>query len=330
MANPTPIRWGILGAANFALGAMAPAIHAARGAELVAVASSAAAKVAPFQAFSPATRYVESYEALLADPGIDAVYIPLPNHLHVEWAGKALRAGKHVLCEKPIAMKAAEIDDLIALRDETGKLISEAFMIVHHPQWARVRALLQDGAIGELRHVSAEFTYMNDDMGDIRNRPETGGGGLRDVGVYTFGSVRHATGAEPIRLAHTKAETVNGVDTYSYNVFDFDGFSLSSLVSTRMGRRQSLRFHGADGEIALPSPFNPGLFAQSEVHLIRPDKTVLSERFNGMDQYVLQVEAFGAAIRGQAEWPWPLEKAKGTQAMIDDAIASLDAAVSGT
>ncbi len=133
----TPLRWGILGAANFAQNHMGPAIHAAKGADLVAIATSDPAKAVGFQAFAPGLQVFDSYDALLADPSIDAVYVPLPNHLHVEWTIKALEAGKHVLCEKPIALQTSDFDALIAARDVSGKLAAEAFMIVHHPQFMR-------------------------------------------------------------------------------------------------------------------------------------------------------------------------------------------------
>ena len=158
------VRWGILGAANFARHHMAPAIHAAEGAELSALATSDPAKAAGFQAFCPGLRLHSSYEALLADPDIDAVYIPLPNHLHVDWTLKALRAGKHVLTEKPIALQADQIDQIIAERDRTGLLAAEAFMIVHHPQWHRAKEWLQAGEIGTLRHVDAAFSFHLSDM----------------------------------------------------------------------------------------------------------------------------------------------------------------------
>ncbi|HKK98298.1 MAG TPA: Gfo/Idh/MocA family oxidoreductase, partial [Marivita sp.] len=173
------IRWGILGAAKFAQDQMAPAIHAARDAQLVALATSNSGKAAPFAAIAPGLRVMDSYDSLLADASIDAVYVPLPNSLHVEWTRKALQAGKHVLTEKPIAMQADDIDSLIALRDQTGLQAAEAYMIVHHPQWHDTRRLVQDGVIGDLRRVNATSTYDNSgDPGNIRNAVDTGGGSL--------------------------------------------------------------------------------------------------------------------------------------------------------
>ena len=182
-----PIRWGILGAARFARQHMAPAIHAATGAELAALATSSAEKHAEFACFAPNLTHHHSYEALLADPDIEAVYIPLPNHLHVEWAIKALEAGKHVLVEKPVGLDVEEVDRLIAARDRTGLFAAEAYMIVHHPQWQRAKALIAEGALGDLAHVNAAFTFRNLDESNIRNQAAKGGGGLRDIGVYTLG-----------------------------------------------------------------------------------------------------------------------------------------------
>jgi len=205
------VNWGVLGAANFAKDHMAPAIHMARGARLAALATRSAEKAAPFRAFCPDLTIHDSYEALLADPEIEAVYIPLPNTLHVEWTRKCLEAGKHVLCEKPIAMKAGEIDDLITLRDRTGLMATEAYMIVHHPQWQRAREIVASGGIGRLAHVSAFFSYDNSaDPGNIRNRAETGGGGLPDIGVYAFGCTRYVTGQEPEHASNSRTVSMSG------------------------------------------------------------------------------------------------------------------------
>lgn len=321
-----PIRWGVLGAANFALEQMAPAIHAARGAKLAALATTSAAKAAPFQAFCPELNVFDSYDALLADPGIDAVYIPLPNHMHVEWTKKALRAGKHVLCEKPIAMRAAEIDALIALRDETGLLAAEGYMIVHHPQWHRVKALLAQGAVGALRHVNGIFSYDNaSDPGNIRNKPETGGGGIPDIGVYTFGATRFVTGQEPQEVAaHITWE--NGVDVKAEVSAQFAGFSFSSLLSMRMQPWQEMLFHGTKGVIRLSAPFNPAVYGEARIEHRRADGTTVVETFPRANHYVLQVENFGHSIRTGAPYAWALENARGTQSMIDRAFAAANPA----
>lgn len=314
-----PVQWGVLGAANFARRFMAPAIHAAEGARLAGLATSSPAKAEPFQAFCPDLTVYDSYDALLADPQIDAVYVPLPNHLHVEWSLKALDAGKHVLCEKPMTMQASEFDALIAKRDKTGLLAAEAYMIAHHPQWQFTKKLIADGAIGKLIHVTGVFTYDNRaDTGNIRNRPETGGGGLRDIGVYTIGSARFVTGEEPVEVRST-IRWENDVDVFTEINARFPGFTYSTYVSTRMHPHQAMEFHGEGGVIRLTAPFNARVFDVAQVELHRPGLEVQITRFPGDDQYILQVEAFGRSVREGATYPCPLEFSRGTQAMIDQA-----------
>lgn len=314
--------WGILGASNFALEHMGPAINAALGARLAGIASSSAEKAKPFQSLAPDAKFM-SYQEMLDSPDIDAVYIPLPNHLHVDWTLKALEAGKHVLTEKPIAMQADEIDGLIAARDRTGLLAAEAYMIAHHPQWVRTRELVQSGAIGTLMRVDAAFSYNNTDMENIRNRPETGGGGIRDIGVYTMGAVRLVTGQEPVRLHSSRIETENGVDTFAEVLWDFDDFSYQSFTSMRMANRQSVSFHGSDAVLTVKCPFNANVFDQAAIEISRPDGTVQSERFTGVNHYICQVEAFQNSIHTGAAYAWPLEEAKGTQAMLDQVLAQI-------
>ncbi|MES2434448.1 MAG: Gfo/Idh/MocA family oxidoreductase [Pseudomonadota bacterium] len=316
-----PVRWGILGAANFAKEQMAPAIHAAKGAELAALATSSPEKAAGFQAFCPGITIHSSYEALLADPTIDAVYVPLPNHLHVEWTLKALAAGKHVLTEKPIALQAAEIDQIIAARDASGLLAAEAYMIVHHPQWQLAKKWLEDGEIGTLRHVDAAFTYCLTDMENIRNRPEAGGGSLRDIGVYTFGSARFVTGSEPVELT-AQLVMENGVDTFAQVNGIMDGphgrFTYGSTTSMRLYNRQVVTFQGDKGMIRLDGgPFNANYNDIAEIELHQNGNRVITERFPTSSHYVLQVEAFGRTIREGVAYPCPLEFIRGTQAMID-------------
>jgi len=320
-----PINWGILGAANFACEHMAPAIHAAKGARLAALATTSPEKAAGFQAFAPDLRIHDSYDALLSDPQIDAVYIPLPNHLHMQWATRALQAGKHVLCEKPIAMHADEIDALIALRDATGQVAAEAFMIVHHPQWQRARALYKEGAIGKLVLVDGVFSYDNRaDPGNIRNKPETGGGSLPDIGVYTFGSARFVTGEEP-QAVQAKIRRENGVDVFAHVTADFPSFRYSSVTSMRMFTRQEMVFHGEGGVMRLTCPFNSGVFGQAELTLERGGMAVTTERWPGVNHYVQQVENFGRSVRNGDAYPCPLEFSKGTQAMIDMVLAAAPA-----
>ena len=315
------VRWGILGAARFAREHMAPAIHAAKGAELAALATSSAEKASGFQYFCPGLKVHSSYEALLADPSIDAVYIPLPNHMHVEWTLKALRAGKHVLTEKPIALRAGEIDAIIAERDRTGLLAAEAYMIVHHPQWQRAKEWLEAGEIGTLRHVDAAFSFHLTDMENIRNRPDTGGGSLRDIGVYTFGSARFVTGAEAEEV-ESRLIRENGIDTFALVFGTMAGngrrFTYHSMTSMRLYNRQVVTFQGDKGMIRVEGgPFNANVndLAKAELHV--QGNRVIIDRFPTANHYVLQVEAFGRSLREGAPYPCPLEFVQGTQRMMD-------------
>lgn len=320
------VKWGILGAANFAREHMGPAIHAAHGAELVALATSDPAKAAGFQAFAPGVRVHLGYDALLADPEVEVVYIPLPNHLHIEWALKAMAAGKHVLVEKPIAMQADEIAQIIAARDATGLLAAEAYMIVHHPQWQRARDWVAAGEIGTLRHVDAAFSFFNDDAANIRNRPDTGGGSLRDIGVYTFGACRFVTGAEPVELT-SRIIRENGVEVFAQVAATMEApggrFTYGSTTSMRMYNRQVVTFQGDRGMIVLEGgPFNANVNDLAEVTLHQNGNRVISERFPTANHYVLQVEAFSRSVRdGGAYFP-NLEFVRGTQAMMDMAYAA--------
>ena len=321
-----PVRWGILGASSFAANHMAPAIHAARHAELAALATSAPEKAAPFQAFCPGLRVHDSYDALLADPAIDAVYIPLPNHLHVEWTLKALAAGKHVLCEKPIALEANEIDRIIAARDKTGLVAAEAFMIVHHPQWQRAREWVRAGEIGPVEHADAAFSFDNrEDVANIRNRPETGGGSLRDIGVYTFGSMRYVTDAEP-RDMHATIRRENGVEIFAHITGTMAGpggvFSFGSMTSMRLFVRQEVVFQGPKGLIRVAhGPFNANVFSMAQVELHRPGLSVVIDRFPASNHYVLQVEAFGTSVRDGVPYAPALEFSRGTQVVLDRIMA---------
>ncbi|CUH75168.1 Glucose--fructose oxidoreductase precursor [Tritonibacter multivorans] len=319
------VKWGILGAAKFAREHMGPAIHSAAGAELYALATSSPEKAAPFQAFAPGLRRHDSYEALLADPEVEAVYIPLPNHLHVEWTLKALAAGKHVLCEKPMAMRAGDYDALISARDTSGLLAAEAYMILHHPQWQRVHEMVQAGEVGAVQHVSGRFSFDNRaDTGNIRNRAETGGGALRDIGVYVFGSARFVMGAEAQDIS-AQIRWENGIDVQSHVQARLGGATYSAYVSTRMHPFQEMVFHGERGLIRLTAPFNPRVFGEARIELHRAAHVgggqVLEERFPQADHYRLQVEAFGRSLRDGAAYPCPLEFSRGTQEMMDQVFA---------
>lgn len=310
-----PVRWGVLGAAKIAREWLCPAIHNSEDGVLAAIASRSDRGVALARRY-PRVKLHDEYEVLLADPEVDAIYIPLPNNQHVGWTEKCLRAGKHVLCEKPIAMEAAEIDRLIAARDETGRLAAEAFMVVHHPQWARAREIVASGEIGELRQVQGAFSFFNDDPANIRNRPEDGGGALRDIGVYPCVVTRFVTGREPV-AARSRIEWENGIDATARVWADFEGFSLDFYVSMRLGLRQEMVFHGAKGWLRVRTPFNAKLYGDDVLEVRTGGQTTRLERFPLIDHYTAQIDAFNAAVLEGAEYACPLEFSRGNQAMID-------------
>jgi predicted dehydrogenase len=314
------VRWGILGAARFAREFMGPALALAPGGQVVALATADAAKAAPFRAFAPGLRVHASYDALLADAGVDAVYIPLPNHLHVAWSLKAIQAGKHVLCEKPMALQAADFDRLIAARDAAGVVVAEAFMIVHHPQWQRVRQLLADHAIGTLWRIDGAFSYDNRDPANIRNQAAAGGGGLRDIGVYLLGGARFATGLEPTEV-QARIRWDGGVDVYAALSARFGSVDYAAFTSTRMHPRQEICFHGDAGVLRLPVPFNARVFGEARLELLRGMETI-TERWPAANHYELQAAAFNRSVREGVAYACPLEFSRGTQAAIDAAFAS--------
>lgn len=315
------VRWGVLGAANFAREHMAPAINAARRGKLVALATSSSDKAKPFEEIAPGLRVHDSYEALLADPDVDAVYIPLPNHLHVEWALKAMEAGKHVLVEKPLAMSCADFDQVIAKRDETGVVAAEAYMIVHHPQWKRAKALYESGAIGKLIRVNGAFSYDNSaDTQNIRNDASKGGGAIPDIGVYIYGAARFLTRQEPEKILSTEVRRENGVDVWSHVTAQFPSFHYTGVVSMRMAPWQEMVFHGDKGVMRLSAPFNANTYGEAriELQIARPEgMEVQTIRYPADNHYIHQVEAFNAAVLDGAGYACPLEFSRGTQAMID-------------
>ncbi|MCY1665068.1 Gfo/Idh/MocA family protein [Rhizobium sp. SL86] len=313
------LRFGILSTARIGQTTVIPAIQDAENAVVTAIASRELARARTLADRFSVPHAFGSYEEMLASDTIDAVYIPLPTSQHVEWTIKAADAGKHVLCEKPIALKAAEIDQLIAARDRNKVLIAEAFMITYAPVWLKVRDLLSKGAIGRLRHVQGAFTYFNRDPSNMRNIPELGGGGLPDIGVYPTMATRFSTAKEPLRVqATTERDKEFGTDIYSSVKADFGDFDLSFYISTQMAHRQVMVFHGTDGFIEVKSPFNADRYGAEEVELT--DQTHgRSEvfRFQDSRQYKRQAEAFAKkALGGDAE-VLSLESSRLNQRFID-------------
>jgi predicted dehydrogenase len=258
-----------------------------------------------------------SYEALLADPDIEAVYNPLPNHLHVPLTLAAAAAGKHVLCEKPIAMNAAEAEQL---RPAARKvLIAEAFMVRHHPQWRRARELVREGRIGAVRAVQVFFGYNNLDPNNVRNRAEIGGGGLYDIGCYAIVAGRYFFASEPARaLALIDRDPAFRTDRLASGLVDFgDGRRLDFTVSTQIAPHQRLEVSGSKGRIEMHVPFNAPQGAKTRIAIDDCSSLegtgIVTETLPEADQYQLQGEAFSRAVRGETPLPHG----------VDDAIANM-------
>lgn len=312
-------RWGILSTANIGINQVIPAICASENGVAHAIASRDLAKARHVADRFGMKHAFGSYDELLACDEIDGIYIPLPTSQHVEWTLKAAKAGKHVLCEKPIALKTAEIDALIAARDQYGVVISEAFMVYYHPQWIKLRELLHEGVIGHLRRVEGVFTYFNNDPANMRNQLSLGGGGLPDIGVYPVVTTRMSTGLEPKRIrAQIEFDPTFKTDRYASVEAQFDGFDLHFYVATQMAYRQSMIFHGDKGYIEVHAPFNPLKYdhARISVHNVTRDTTT-TYSFQNINQYQLQAETFVRKARGAPVSVFSLENSKGNQHFID-------------
>jgi predicted dehydrogenase len=319
-------RWGILSTAKIGREHLIPAIQASANGTVAAIASRDLKKARALANAVGAPHAFGSYDAMLASKEIDGVYIPLTTDMHVEWSIRAANAGKHVLCEKPIALKAKEIDGIIAARKRNKVVISEAFMVTYHPQLHKVRDLIASGAIGKLRQVDAAFTYFNVDPKNMRNVPELGGGVIPDIAVYPTVSTRFATGKEPKRIhAIVEYDPKFGTDRYASVRADFGGFELTFYIATQLANRQHIAFHGDKGWIEVTSPWNSNLYEGDEVRLHDAGhKETRIFRFTGINQYRLQAEAFVRACEGKGKKNelFTLESSVKNQKVIDAIYAS--------
>ncbi len=312
------VRWGVLSTAKIALGKVIPAMQRSPWCEIVAIASRDLSKAKQAAADLNIPNAYGSYEELLADKTVEAVYNPLPNHLHVPWTIKAAEAGKHVLCEKPIALSATEARTLINLRDRTGVRIQEAFMVRTHPQWLETRKLIRSGRIGSLRSITGFFSYFNPDPSNIRNRLDFGGGALMDIGCYPITISRWMYDAEPRRvLGLIERDATFGIDTLTTAVLEFPDGHSTFTCSTRLAPYQRMIFHGTEGRIEVLIPFN----APND----RPTQILLNDElieFPICDQYEIQGSLFSQALRENREQPIPLEDAINNMSVIDAVFCS--------
>lgn len=318
-----PVAWGVLGVAKIATVKVIPAMQRGALSHIAGIASRDAARAAEAAAALGIAKSYGSYEDLLADPDIEAIYNPLPNHLHVPWTIKALEAGKHVLCEKPVALTADEARQLIAVRDRTGCQVAEAFMVRHHPQWLRARALVREGRIGEVRAIQTFFSYYNDDPGNIRNQADIGGGALYDIGCYALVTARFLFEAEPDRLiAAVDRDPASRVDRLTSALVEFPGGRhLTFTCGTQASPHQRVTVVGTRGRIEIDIPFNADPMAPSRLRLddgrdLKATGQVI-EDLDLCDQYTLQGDAFSRVIRGEAALDFPIEDAVRNLRLID-------------
>ncbi len=318
-----PLRWGVLSTAQIGLNHVVPAIQASAAGRVVAIASrSSEAAEAAAKAHGIAGAH-GSYEALLADPGVEAVYNPLPNHLHAEWTIRALEAGKHVLCEKPIGLDAAEARTIAEAARRTGCHVAEAFMVRHHPQWLAARRLVREGRIGALRAFQVAFTYHLTDPANIRNQAAIGGGGLYDVGCYAVSTARFLFEAEPERvIALFDRDPVLQVDRLASGIAEFPGGRhLSFVCGTQAALTQSALLIGEAGRIGIEIPFNAPINRPTRLtvddgrDLLGSGAEVIA--FAPCDQYALQADAFARAVRTGAQPEWGMDDAIGNMRVLD-------------
>ncbi|KGF70297.1 oxidoreductase [Hoeflea sp. BAL378] len=312
-------RWGILSTAKIGRDQVIPQLQDSENGVVTAIASRDYARARALADRFGVPLAFASYDELLASGEVDGVYIPLPTSQHIEWSIRAAEAGKHVLCEKPIALHADAIAPLIATRDKHNVLVCEAFMVTYHPQWKKVRDLIAEGAIGRLRHVQGAFSYFNADPANMRNQRELGGGGLPDIGVYPTVTTRFSTGREPLRVQATvERDPQFGTDRYASVKADFGDFEMSFYCSTQMALRQLMVFHGEEGYIEVTAPFNAGDYGHAVVTLHNAtQEEARIFRFPGVRQYRLQAEAFVRKARGADEPVFTLEQSVLNQKFID-------------
>lgn len=316
------IRFGILSTAKIGLTKVIPAMQKGQRTTVTAIASRDLDKARQAATALNIPSAYGSYEELLADPNIDAIYNPLPNPMHVPWTTKAAEAGKHVLCEKPLSMNVAEAESLLDVRARTGVKICEAFMIRSFPQWLRLRELLDEGRIGDLRAISGVFSYFNVKPENIRNRVETGGGGVYDIGCYLIHASRYAFRQQPSRVvALLDRDPVMGTDRLTSALLDFPAGQAAIICSTQLIPYQRIHFMGTRGRIELEIPVNAPNDKPTKLFIdATGDLTgsgITTETFPAGDQYTLQGDAFAKAILEDTEVPVPLEDSIGNMAVIE-------------
>ncbi len=322
MLRYPPVRWGVLGAADIALKKVLPAMRHSDRSQIVAIASRNLEKARAAAAELGIPRAYGSYEELLDDPDIEAVYNPLPNHLHVPWSIRAAKAKKHVLCEKPIALTAAEARELLAARDRAGVQIGEAFMVRTHPQWLGVRKLVEENRIGDLRLIVGHFSYYRRDPNDIRSRADWGGGALLDIGCYPITLSRWLFNDEPVEVVgQIERDPEMGIDRLVSALLRFPNGQASFTCGGQLVPYQRMHIFGTTARVEVEIPFNAPPDRACRVFVDDGSKyageSAETMTFPVVDQYTLQADSFADAVRGVGPVPVSVEDAVANMAVID-------------
>lgn len=314
----TPVRWGVLGVASIATGRALPPLAGSPHITIAAIASRSEAKAQAAARDLGIPRAYGSYEELLADPTIEAVYIPLPINLHAEWTVRALNAGKHVLCEKPLAPTLAEVKRMQQAARDADRLLAEAFMLFSHPRIRALRTFVREGAIGRLGSVQFSFSNPNLDPANIRNRPETGGGALLDKGCYTLALARYLFDAEPDAVvAASDIDPDFGIDTLTAGMMRFGRGMASIDTSSALVVHQRLVALGTEGSLSLDMPATPDPFQPTVLQIVDRSGMRTRRQWEPCNQYRLMFEEVSMAIRGVGEAPVPLAFSLGNARTIE-------------
>lgn len=330
--EPAPVRWGVLGCASIATRKVVPAVRSSARSDLIAIASRDGGRAARTADELGIHRAYGSYDELLTDADVECVYIPLPNHLHAEWTCRAAAAGKHVLCEKPLAMTVAEARDMTDCCSRAGVMLMEAFMYRVHPMWRKVRELVDAGAVGELLSIQSFFSYRNVDPANIRNIAAYGGGALMDIGCYPINVARWLFDAEPDEVvAMVRRDPRFGTDVLTSAVLDFRGRHASFTCSTQIEDDQRVHLVGTAGRLLVEIPFN--IPPDRPTRIVRaaggdppvaPDIEVIE--VPAADAYAVQFDEFSTAVRLGAPVPIPPDDAIGNMLVIERVLAAAAAA----
>ncbi len=314
------MRWGVISTARIATEKVIPGMKKSQLSRVDAIASRSLDTAERAAGELGVERAYGSYEELLSDPDVEAVYIPLPNHLHLEWTKAAAAAGKHILCEKPLAMTAGEAREMVEICHSAGVLLMEAFMYRLHPMWVKTKELIDNGAIGEVRAVQTVFSYFNDDPTNIRNIPEVGGGALYDIGCYAINVARLIFGGEPGEVkASVRRDEVLGTDIVTSGLLDFGGRHATFICSTQLEANQQVDILGTEGRLVVEIPFNippdrPTRVLQIAGGAPPVDPGVEVHELATADPYTVQADAFSKSIRSGT--PVPVAP--------DDAVANME------